>query len=831
MVDKSPTSAGIILFANETGNLLLGKRAEGSGVGTWSIQGGRLKDGEEPLEGAKREFVEETGLDIPIFNIKLVNKKPDFYTYIGFTPNEGRPDPDDEWASEHSDFVWVNPKDLTNYNLYHKFQDTLNSVDLSKFHEQSQKNRRLDEKIEEYANDMGLSSTDNKPIRKKEIGDKFQYFFNDESYGKLKKFLEKSPYNTDIEDSVFIYRIEEGKPMIESEEDFNKEISDLDRRTRSGDIDDPLHKFAEDPKNFEGNGWVVEVPKSVLEQIQEMVIDFKEVNPDKYKEAKNWYRNLNKLTEELSDNKSEQILFGLLLAIGSINTPFLVNFYEAAVMFSAIKHDMEQGNSDLLLQYLDEPWKQKFALKKYKKNLKRYREKERQEYYEKARENRENLKKNNEKGYNQLAVYYSLNYGMLSPLRAKTSGKLYNIIELIIEKGEDIDEQDVVYKMEEFLDYKTQDIRDLKPGSNEFLRGMKVANFALNIIEPDLAQDRLYELNATIDTWMVKAFWPGISYGKISSDPFAYSYLASQTAKLARDMDLLTQEMQAIIWTAMIDSDKPDALSTSSAISNGIEKVLDYYEVIDEVSEESGNLYKSIKQLLGQFEDLSDFKVSHSMDMKSSFTSMALSNKPLERFDEETLNEAQKIRDYKKFSSLVCNAYEARDKNEKESHSNYKAFVRANDKLFKNIQKRYKVRFLDNYDEIGYFNADNMRDRIDDTGVFLIDKNIKRSHPVLDKNHLLKFRTVKKYIMHVLFEKGFGDYKNMMQSYKYYSSLVSEKAKPALFTEFVGDMSCRISGGSFGSKACLLDGFNYNNLGQVDEHNYQMNFEGDEDEE
>lgn len=51
-------------MVDEVGRLLVARRAHDPGRGKWDLPGGFLEEGEEPLDGLRRELLEETGLDV-----------------------------------------------------------------------------------------------------------------------------------------------------------------------------------------------------------------------------------------------------------------------------------------------------------------------------------------------------------------------------------------------------------------------------------------------------------------------------------------------------------------------------------------------------------------------------------------------------------------------------------------------------------------------------------------------------------------------------------------------------------------------------------------------
>ena len=59
--NSAPAVEGLL---ERDGRVLLGRRAIEPRLGYWDMPGGFLEEGEEPLAGLRREFREETGLDV-----------------------------------------------------------------------------------------------------------------------------------------------------------------------------------------------------------------------------------------------------------------------------------------------------------------------------------------------------------------------------------------------------------------------------------------------------------------------------------------------------------------------------------------------------------------------------------------------------------------------------------------------------------------------------------------------------------------------------------------------------------------------------------------------
>jgi len=98
---------GINIFVLKDGHILLGKRKNIYGAGTWGLPGGHLETGEAMKDAAMRELMEETGLHAESFDFSnIVNDKSrdQHYLQIGFVaqgitgePAVKEPDRCEEW--------------------------------------------------------------------------------------------------------------------------------------------------------------------------------------------------------------------------------------------------------------------------------------------------------------------------------------------------------------------------------------------------------------------------------------------------------------------------------------------------------------------------------------------------------------------------------------------------------------------------------------------------------------------------------------------------------------------------------------------------------------
>jgi hypothetical protein len=89
-------------------------------------------------------------------------------------------------------------------------------------------------------------------------------------------------------------------------------------------------------------------------------------------------------------------------------------------------------------------------------------------------------------------------------------------------------------------------------------------------------------------------------------------------------------------------------------------------------------------------------------------------------------------------------------------------------------------------------------------------------HPVFSVEENIVFRTVHDYIVHILSDVDFSG-KGEIAAFNAHSKLAPKESVPAIFTEVVGQASYFLTFGNFPKqKITILDGFDYNNVGEVE---------------
>jgi ADP-ribose pyrophosphatase YjhB (NUDIX family) len=94
------------------GKLLLGRRGIEPGRGKWDVPGGFLEEGEEPLEGLRRELREEIGIEVEVGRFLGVWNQPyQGRTALGLTW-DARPVGEPRAGDDLVDLAWFAPHEL-----------------------------------------------------------------------------------------------------------------------------------------------------------------------------------------------------------------------------------------------------------------------------------------------------------------------------------------------------------------------------------------------------------------------------------------------------------------------------------------------------------------------------------------------------------------------------------------------------------------------------------------------------------------------------------------------------------------------------------------------
>ena len=126
-----PAIKAIIL---KDGKVLIMKRSmkEDHAQGSWDIPGGKIDFGENPIDCLNREVMEESGLEVEIIKLMRVwsfLKNPQTQI-IGITMLCKYKSGEVKLSEEHTDFKWIEPKEINDYDaLYGVKKDVLSAIE------------------------------------------------------------------------------------------------------------------------------------------------------------------------------------------------------------------------------------------------------------------------------------------------------------------------------------------------------------------------------------------------------------------------------------------------------------------------------------------------------------------------------------------------------------------------------------------------------------------------------------------------------------------------------------------------------------------------------
>jgi dCTP deaminase len=107
---KKEADGGAVLCLDRNGRVLLGKRAKGAMIGCWVLPGGHIENDESPLQAARREFEEETGLVLALTDMDLgCTLRHGSRSISFFLARTEFADPNIEMSSEFTGLKWMTP--------------------------------------------------------------------------------------------------------------------------------------------------------------------------------------------------------------------------------------------------------------------------------------------------------------------------------------------------------------------------------------------------------------------------------------------------------------------------------------------------------------------------------------------------------------------------------------------------------------------------------------------------------------------------------------------------------------------------------------------------
>jgi len=169
------------------------------------------------------------------------------------------------------------------------------------------------------------------------------------------------------------------------------------------------------------------------------------------------------------------------------------------------------------------------------------------------------------------------------------------------------------------------------------------------------------------------------------------------------------------------------------------------------------------------------------------------------------------------YKRLVADAYDKAPEYDERAVPAYQAMLSACDRFFKMIGSKVKVEFVDGDP---YTSQQQMKQEVAATKVLKVMKDFS-DHPLFTKEQNWKFRAVHDWFTHILTNQPFT-LEGELKAYNTHLKMFPPASYPALFTEIVGQVCYQTSHGSFPTqKVCVLDGFDYKNLGHVEGHTIQ----------
>lgn len=301
----------------------------------------------------------------------------------------------------------------------------------------------------------------------------------------------------------------------------------------------------------------------------------------------NWYYDANQtLAQGFPGSEEDLTLFGLLLAVTSVQNEIYGNFLEAAAMFKGIKQDMIE-NRPGLEQFVNDG-----SIK----------------FGGKAGEEDPNAPEGAEvQGFLDHPNYAHLNtFKATKTLKVMNVGAKFGNIKSILRLllAGQLNRQQVVSLI-------ARSVRpDPKLSFNRrdpAIRKLKIANYALTLLDPEFAHSKNNPFNVVVDTWMFRVFFPDQTpkggdmsqknIGTLFSNEVAYANVATTVSDLAAEAGVSPHVMQAAIWTGIKKNWEGETADVANYVQAIRRMVREYSQLWKDIDSETQSLSQIIAGL------------------------------------------------------------------------------------------------------------------------------------------------------------------------------------------------------------------------------------------
>lgn len=314
---------------------------------------------------------------------------------------------------------------------------------------------------------------------------------------------------------------------------FGADIDDVIETTSLNESDSILNKAIGSQQRInqsDKTGRIIKVNPKVIASIENFASEGSELQ--------DWYHDMSRQIHEAL-GESDACLYLMLVASCSPQNQLTKNLIEASQLFIWFKTDLNE-NSDMVSSFLSDVTNSV------------------QHIYELLRTK-----------YKKLNIAKAVYGGDSIPVIDAKLKNIINTFKLYVQSSYAVSKGDALQYITLLYNPNARTANNII-GIDNPIRGLKVMNFALNLIDPDYSvSDKWY--NVTIDSWMIQFFYPNIidkEKDKVFKQPIRYMYLAKIVGDTAKKIGTSPTKLQASIWVAKLKSEGRSVDSFQKVLQN-----------------------------------------------------------------------------------------------------------------------------------------------------------------------------------------------------------------------------------------------------------------------